>query len=111
MVPKTFILFFLSVTASYAQIQGCTDRLAKNFDPKATENNGSCEYASAKVKAEFSKKLSDSIPETSGLIAFDHLLWTHNDDHDTTVYGMDLNGKIQKKINLQGVKNNDWEEI
>jgi hypothetical protein len=110
-MQKTLILFFLVVTGSYAQIRGCTDRLAKNFNPKATENNGSCEYASAKVKAIFSKKLSDSIKETSGLIAFDHLLWTHNDDHDTTLYGLDTKGKINKKIPLQGVKNNDWEEI
>ena len=110
-MQKTILLFFLFVTGSYAQIQGCTDRFAKNFDPNATENNGSCEYASAKVKALFSEKLSDSIPETSGLIAFDHLLWTHNDDHDTTLYGLDQKGQIKKKITLQGIKNNDWEEI
>ena len=110
-MQKILIFFFLAVTGSYAQTQGCTDRLAKNFNPKATENNGSCAYASAKVKALFSEKLSDSIPETSGLIAFDHLLWTHNDDHDTTLYGLDKKGQIKKKITLQGLKNNDWEEI
>jgi len=108
---KTILLFLLVVTGSYAQIQGCTDRLAKNFNPKATENNGSCEYAYTKVKAIFTGKLSDSITETSGLIAFDGFLWTHNDDHDTTLYGLDKKGQIQKKITLQGVKNNDWEEI
>ncbi|WP_281239167.1 T9SS C-terminal target domain-containing protein [Flavobacterium praedii] len=108
---KTILLFLLVVTGSYSQIQGCTDRLAKKFNPKATENNGSCEYTSAKVKAKSTEKLSDSIKETSGLIAFEHLLWTHNDDHDTTLYGLDKKGKIQKKITLQGLKNNDWEEI
>jgi hypothetical protein len=110
-MQKTLIFFFFFTTVSHSQISGCMDRLAKNYDPKATENNGSCMYASAKVKAEFSKIISDSIKETSGLIAFDHLLWTHNDDHDTTVYGMDATGTIKKKINLQGAKNNDWEEI
>ncbi|CAN1571503.1 hypothetical protein MCETHM1_03251 [Flavobacteriaceae bacterium] len=110
-MQKTILLFLLTVTGSYAQILGCTDRLAKNFDPKATDNNGNCEYASAKVKAIFTEKLSDSITETSGLIAFDGLLWTQNDDHDTTLHGLDKKGKIQKKITLQGVKNNDWEEI
>lgn len=108
---KIILLFFLAVTGSYAQIQGCTDRLAKNFDPKATINNGSCEYASAKVKPEFSQKISDSITETSGLIAFENLLWTHNDDHDTTLYGLDTKGQIKRKVNLQGLKNTDWEEI
>lgn len=110
-MKKIFLIFFAFITNSYGQISGCTDLLAKNFASNATENNGSCEYASVKAKPEFTQKISDSITETSGLIVFDHLLWTHNDDHDTTVYGMDTNGKIQKKVNLQGVKNNDWEEI
>jgi hypothetical protein len=110
-MQKAYILFFLFATATYAQIQGCTDRLAKNFNPKATENNGSCLYASAKVKATFSVKLSDSIRETSGLIAFENLLWTHNDNRYTTLYGLDTKGQIKKKIPLQGLKNNDWEEI
>jgi hypothetical protein len=110
-MKKTFIIFFLFVSVSYAQTKGCTDRLAEDFNPKATENNGSCEYVPVKAKAIFLKKLSDSISETSGLIAFENLLWTHNDDHDTTLYGMDTKGKIKKKINLQGLKNNDWEEI
>lgn len=110
-MKKIFLFFFAFITSSYGQISGCTDRLAKNFDPKATENNGSCLYTSAKIKPVYSKILSDSISETSGLIAFNHLLWAYNDDHDTTVYGIDTNGTIQKKINLQGVKNNDWEEI
>jgi hypothetical protein len=110
-MKKTFLFFFLFATASYAQNQGCTDRLAKNFNPKATENNGSCLYASAKVKAVFSKKISDSIKETSGLLAFENLLWTHNDDHDTTLYGLDTKGEIKKKISLQEIKNNDWEAI
>jgi hypothetical protein len=110
-MKKAYLLFFLYAAASYAQNQGCTDRLAKNFNPKATENNGSCLYASAKEKVVFSKKINDSIKETSGLVAFENLLWTHNDDHDTTLYGLDTKGKINKKINLQGLKNNDWEEI
>jgi hypothetical protein len=108
---KTILLFFLVVTGSYAQIQGCTDHHAKNFNPKATENNGTCEYASAKVKAVFSEKLSDSISETSDLIAFEKLFWTHNDDHDTTLYGLNTKGQIKKKITLKGIKNNDWEAI
>ncbi len=110
-MKNIFWLILFNTIGSYAQILGCTDPLAKNFEAKATENNGSCCYASAKVKVVFSKKLSDSIAETSGLIAFDHLLWTQNDDYDTTLYGMNLEGKIEKKINLIGVKNKDWEEI
>ena len=99
---KQFLLLLLfTSTISYAQIQGCTDPLAKNFDKNATENNGSCNYKNEKVKTFSSVKLSDSISETSGLIAFDSLLWTHNDDHDTTIYGLNLKGEIQKKIKLE----------
>ncbi|WP_281322468.1 T9SS C-terminal target domain-containing protein [Flavobacterium aestivum] len=110
-MQKFFILFFLVLTGSYAQVPGCTDPLAKNFDPKATLNNGSCLYASVKVKPESTQKISDSISETSGLIAFENTLWTHNDDYDTTLYGLDTKGQIKKKINLQGLKNTDWEAI
>ncbi|WP_432222162.1 hypothetical protein ACRASX_01270 [Flavobacterium sp. TMP13] len=47
-----------------------------------------------KIKPIFTSVLSDSIQETSGLIAFDKLLWTHNDDRDTTLYGLDTLGNI-----------------
>lgn len=110
-MKKTLILFFLFVYASYSQTKGCTDNLAENFNPKAIENDGSCRYVSTKLRVKFTKKLSDSIAETSGLIASDNLLWTHNDDLSTTLYGMDTKGNIKKKINLEGVKNIEWEEI
>ncbi len=111
LMKKSFLFFFLILNSSYGQISGCTDALAKNFNPNATNNDGSCVYFSAKIKTKTSLKLNDSLRETSGLMAFDNLLWTHNDDHDNIIYGLDSNGKIQKKIKLEKVKNNDWEEI
>jgi hypothetical protein len=36
--------------------------------------------------------------ETSGLVFSDNILWTTNDDTDTTIYGVDTSGLIQKKI-------------
>ncbi|KQB39232.1 hypothetical protein [Flavobacterium aquidurense] len=108
---KTILFFCLIFTSNYAQIHGCTDPNAKNYNPDATVNDGSCLYKELKIKPEYSIKLSDSVHETSGLIAFDNLLWTHNDDHDKTIYGLDSLGKIQKKIILDKVINHDWEEI
>jgi hypothetical protein len=110
-MKKVIVISLLFITSTYSQILGCTDPLSINFNPKATNNDGSCQYASVKIKPKFSNPLNDSLTETSGLMAFDHLFWTHNDDHDTTIYGLDYNGKTQKKIKLEKVINTDWEEI
>lgn len=110
-MKKIILFFLLFATSTYSQISGCTDPLAKNFNPNAATNDGSCLYANTKIKPQSTQKLSDTLIETSGLIAFDNLLWTHNDDTDTSIYGMDSNGKIQKKIKLEKVINTDWEEI
>ena len=110
-MKKAILFFLLYVTASYGQISGCTDALAKNFDPNATTNDGSCLYSNVKIKPESTQKLGDSLRETSGLITFNNLLWTHNDDHDTNIYGLDSKGKIQKQIQLEKVVNTDLEEI
>lgn len=108
---KTIFLFLIIFTSSYAQIPGCTDASAQNYNAQATINNGSCLYKKLKLKPEYSVRLSDSVKETSGLIAFDNLLWTHNDDHDKTIYGLDSLGKIKRKIVLTQIINHDWEEI
>ncbi len=107
-----FVFFFLTITASvYSQIPGCTDPQAENYNAKSGQNNGSCSYKNLKIKPDYSFQLSDSLKETSGLIAFENLLWTHNDDHDTTIYGLDTLGKIRKKIVIPEITNHDWEEI
>lgn len=107
-----FLFFFcLCISTTYSQISGCTDPLSKQYNLNATVNDGNCKYEIIKIKPEYSKKLSDSIREISGLISFDGLLWTHNDDHDKTLYGLDSLGKIKKKIILKNSINHDWEEI
>ncbi|OXB02119.1 hypothetical protein B0A75_03605 [Flavobacterium oncorhynchi] len=109
---KKVVFFFLIIfTSAYSQVSSCTDPLSKNYNPKATQNDGNCLYKNIKIKPEYSIKLSDSVKETSGLIAFDNLIWTHNDDHDKTIYGLDSIGKIRRKIILEHAVNNDWEEI
>jgi hypothetical protein len=103
------LLFF--VCQMHSQIMGCTDPLSKNFNPTATVNDGSCTFHSAKVKAKYSIQLTAALHETSSLVLNDNLLWTTNDDTDTTIYGIDTSGVIQKKVALKKVANKDWEEI
>jgi hypothetical protein len=93
----------------HSQIIGCTDPLSKNFNP-ATVNDGSCTYRSAKVRVKYSIQLPATLHETSGLVLNDNV-WTTNDDTDTTIYGVDTTGVIQKKVALKKVVNKDWEEI
>ena len=110
-MQRVILFFFLLTSVTYGQIEGCTDPLSQNYNSEAKINNGNCLYKQVKLKPEYSVKLGDSVRETSGLSAFDNLLWTHNDDHDTTLYGLDSLGKIRKKVVLPNVINHDWEEI
>lgn len=56
--------------------------------------------------------LSKKIDETSGLEIVDGQFITHNDSGgDPKLYYLDKNGKIVFERTLEGVKNNDWEDI
>lgn len=108
-------LLFLSLliaTGADAQINGCTDPLATNYDLSATANDGSCIYPSAAVTPLVSFNLDAGLAETSGLICWNDHLWTHNDNGDTNIYSLDtLNGAIVQSVPVSGVVNYDWEEI
>ena len=107
------IIFLLIVKPfCYSQIKGCTDSLAKNYNSSAKINDGSCVYNNLKIKVQKSIDLPIEIKETSGLFFWNELLWTHNDDKDNFIYGIDTaNGKIANKIQLKPLTNFDWEEI
>ncbi len=103
------MLFLVSCNG---QLPGCTDPLANNFNPKASENDGSCTYEQSTISPDTSFPLSNLLHETSGLIHWNGFLWTHNDDLDTRIYQLDANqGNLLKKFNLEKVNNREWEEI
>jgi hypothetical protein len=82
------------------------------MDPAATENDGSCEYEPLWVAPVRSQELSARISSTSGLLFWDGLLWTHNDNDDTRLYGIDTaSAEIVREYLLTGVDNTDWEDI
>ena len=106
------ICFFLSIINCLAQIYGCTDPLAANYNPSATRNNGSCIYEASSVSPDASYNLPDAINETSGLIRWNNHLLTHNDSEDINLYELDtLDGRIIQSFPLTGTISKDWEEI
>ena len=104
-------LNFFAVQQSLAQVFGCTDPLATNFNPSATDNDGSCVYAATSVTPEFSIAMTDTLSETSGLFFWNNLYWTHNDNADPNFYAIDsTNGNIVNQCNANGLVAYDWEE-
>ena len=104
--------FLLSVLQISAQQAGCPDRLAVNYNTEAVINDGSCRYNPANIAPLGSLNLDAKIAETSGLIFWDNMFWTHNDNSDINLYALDtLYGKIEQQHPLTGISNTDWEEI
>ena len=69
-----------------------------------------CSSSSQKLTKDIS--LSKIIDETSGLEIIDGQFITHNDSGgDPKLYYLDKKGKIVFERTLEGVKNNDWEDI
>ena len=110
---KYLLLISLSLFASCTSAQpGYADPLALNFDPAASEEKNSYTYQIATAEPKWTLDLERQISETSGLIYWDGVLWTHNDDTDTRLYMLDPStAKIVGDYNLPGVVNQDWEEI
>src|SRR5262245_58181650 len=105
-------VFLISCERIQAQVPGCTDPLANNYNSSANKNDGSCTYAAATQAATLKGALPASIRETSGLVFWNGMLWTHNDDGDTALYAIDTtDGHILRRVPIKGVVNNDWEDI
>jgi hypothetical protein len=108
------ILFNIYFTgSSLAQIYGCTDPNANNYNPLATINDGSCTYDPTIYNPPFFMNLPETVNETSGLILYNNGLWTHNDSGgDANIYKIDtVSSEIVQTIYLTNASNFDWEDI
>lgn len=109
-----FSAFMVVLTSNKvtAQVHGCTDPLAVNYDLAATYNDGSCIYDAASVLPTASFDLAGYVVETSGLLLWSNYIWTHNDSDDINLYALDsANGNFIRSYPLSGTTNIDWEEI
>jgi hypothetical protein len=111
---STLILLLFLSNALLAQISGCTDPLANNYNAAANINNGSCTYTSTSylpsVKID---PINDTLLESSGLQRVNGALWSFNDRNAGAVlYKIDsLSKAILQTVYLTGATNIDWEDI
>ncbi|HNP24098.1 MAG TPA: hypothetical protein PKM63_12615 [Panacibacter sp.] len=107
------LCFFLNTQNIYAQVSGCPDPAANNYDSAVTVNNGSCTYDNGNLKPAFNYNLSTVINETSGLVYWKKKIWTHNDSGgEPAVYQLNREtGSIERTIIINNAINVDWEDI
>jgi hypothetical protein len=114
---KALLIFLLmSILPDMVMAQdlpGCTDPKAKNYNPLAQINDGSCIYKTTIYNPPFKYLLPDEIKESSGLIYYDNALLTINDSgNNPIIYKFNPeNGKILQRIQVSNVKNTDWEAL
>ena len=104
----------LSVTAFCvrAQVCGCTDPMALNYNGKAMVNDGTCKYAHSVIKAEVLGKLDPLIQGTSSLLYWNNNYWTYNDHNDNCLYRIDsTNAATAETLCMNKIRNFDTEEI
>lgn len=115
-MKKIFFILFILVfiqTELFAQVAGCTDPQATNYNPAANYNDGSCIYTVLNQNLTTVATLPAELNEISGMIYFNGKLYGHQDSGGpTTIYEFNpTDGIITKTINLAGTTNVDWEDI
>lgn len=108
----TIIFSLTSIISTNAQ-PGCTDEQANNFNPLASENDGSCLYDPTFYTPTLVAQLPDDIDEASGLAFFAGKLFTHEDGgNPEKLYELDtLTGEVKASITVPLADNVDWEDL
>ncbi len=97
-----FLIYFISLTPALMMGQVSQPELVIK----------TCNFAHKAAKPTKEIRLNNVIPEGSGLVAWNGMLWTHNDSGASKIFALDsLNGAILKTFDLPKVKNEDWEEM
>ncbi len=111
-LPLAIPLLLAFVLPVNAQLAGCPDPQASNYNAEAIINDGSCQYPSTSLSPVSSQQLPGEMVETSGLIYYKDQVWTHNDDTDIHLYAVDpFQVNDFESFPLVGTENKDWEDI
>ena len=105
-------LLIASVQFCQAQVCGCTDSLAINYNAVATVNDGSCEYASTIIETSEIGLLDSLLDGSSTLFFWNNGYWTFNDHNDNCLYQIDsTNATIKETLCINSISSHDMEEI
>jgi hypothetical protein len=109
----SLIYFAFSFIISKAQLHGCPDPAANNYDSLVTINDGSCTYNNATLNPKLKYNLNTVLNESSGLIWWKKLFWTHDDSGgQPEIYAMNAStNAIQRTVVLKNATNVDWEDV
>jgi hypothetical protein len=102
-----------SVAQISAQTYGCRDVNAINFNPNATDNDGSCLYSVTNYKPTYITNLESTLNESSALIIVNNDFWTLNDSENlNAIYQINAsNGAVMRTVTIKNAVNTDWESI
>lgn len=110
-ITAVLLVIFVSMQVQ-AQVCGCTDPLASNYNAAATINDGSCTYGNALLSAVPMGDLDEVLFGTSGMIFWNDGYWTYNDHSNTFMYEIDsTNAAIVDSLLIVQDGNDDTEEI
>lgn len=105
-------LWLMMAQLCMAQICGCTDPLATNYDSSATLNDGSCVYETTTIDTNVIGTLNTQTEGSSSLFYWNNGYWTYNDHNDNCLYRIDsTNAAILETLCINGLNNYDTEEI
>lgn len=105
-------LWLMMAQLCMAQICGCTDPLATNYDSSATLNDGSCVYETTTIDTNVIGTLNTQTEGSSSLFYWNNGYWTYNDHNDNCLYRIDsTNAAILETLCINGLNNYDTEDI
>ena len=113
---RAFIIFLgvllMATMPMAAQVCGCTDPLATNYNASATVNDGSCLYSSTTVSPVEIGQLDEGLEGSSTLLFWNGDYWTYNDHTDCCLYRLDsTTAATSDTLCISGIGNYDTEEV